>query len=154
MWDAELSAPAYPTRESFVRDCVPVLRRELELIRDAGADIAQIDDPHLCLFVDPGVRAGYDDADRAADFSVAMVNEVVDGIDGIPPPPCTCGRRAGARARGEEVFSGGYGPIVGQLNRLRVQHLDDGVHGTPGGWTWRCCASCARTWRSVSDVSA
>ena len=122
MWDAELSAPAYPTRAAFVRDCVPILRRELELIRDAGADIAQIDDPHLCLFVDPGVRAGYDDADRAADFSVDMVNEVVDGIDGIRTAVHLC-RRAGARARGEEVFSGGYGPIVGQLNRLRVQHL-------------------------------
>ncbi|MDE0026437.1 MAG: cobalamin-independent methionine synthase II family protein [Spirochaetaceae bacterium] len=122
MWDAGLSARAYPTRESFVRDCVPVLRRELELIRDAGADIAQIDDPHLCLFVDPVVRAGFDDADRAADFSVDMVNEVVDGIEGIHTAVHLC-RRAGARARGEEVFSGGYGPIVGQLNRLRVQHL-------------------------------
>ena len=51
-----------------------------------------------------------------------MVNEVVDGIEGIRTAVHLCGR-AGARARGEEAFSGGYGPIVGQLNRLRVQHL-------------------------------
>ena len=56
MWDPEKSAKAYPKRDDFVRDCVPILRRELELIREAGADIIQIDDPHLCLFVDPAVR--------------------------------------------------------------------------------------------------
>ena len=56
MWDPQKSAKAYPKRDDFVRDCVPILRRELELIREAGADIVQIDDPHLCLFVDPEVR--------------------------------------------------------------------------------------------------
>ena len=57
MWHPEKSAKAYPQRDDFVRDCVPILRREVELIREAGADIIQIDDPHLCLFVDPAVRA-------------------------------------------------------------------------------------------------
>src|SRR4051794_8644705 len=61
MWNADMSAKAYPKRDDFVRACVPILRRELELVRDAGADIAQIDDPHLCLFVDPTVRAQYSD---------------------------------------------------------------------------------------------
>ena len=32
-------------------------------------------------------------------------------------------RRAGARARGEARFQGGYEPILPQLNRLQVQHL-------------------------------
>ena len=57
MWDPVKSTKAYPIRNDFVRDCVPILRREIELIRDAGADIIQIDDPHLCLFVDPAVRS-------------------------------------------------------------------------------------------------
>jgi 5-methyltetrahydropteroyltriglutamate--homocysteine methyltransferase len=56
MWSKDKSGKAYPDRKEFVRACVPILRRELELVRDAGADIAQIDDPHLCLFVDPAVR--------------------------------------------------------------------------------------------------
>src|SRR5262252_1740953 len=38
LWSAEKSAKAYPKREDFVRACVPILRRELELVRDAGAD--------------------------------------------------------------------------------------------------------------------
>ncbi|MAG56106.1 MAG: hypothetical protein CMJ83_07435 [Planctomycetes bacterium] len=122
MWDQEASAKAYPTREQFVRDCVPILRREVELIRDAGADIVQIDDPHLCLFVDPDVRRTYDDAEAASDFAVDMVNEVTQGIDGVKLAVHLC-RRAGARVRGERRHGGGYGPIVQQLNRLQVNHL-------------------------------
>src|SRR5689334_6648439 len=122
MWSAEKSAKAYPKRDDFVRACVPVLRRELELVRDAGADIAQIDDPHLCLFVDPEVRAKYSDPDAAAAFAVDMVNEVVSGVKGIKLAVHLC-RRAGGRARGEACHCGGYGPIIKHLNRLQVHHL-------------------------------
>ncbi len=122
LWDPRRSSSAYPSRQDFVRDCVPVLRRELELVRDAGADIVQIDDPHLCLFVDPEIRARYEDADDAADFAVDMVNQLVDGVDGVRLALHLC-RRAGARMRGERRHGGGYEPIIDQLNRLRVHHL-------------------------------
>lgn len=122
MWNAEKSAKAYPKREDFVRACVPILRRELELIRDAGAAIAQIDDPHLCLFVDPEVRSKYSDPDSTAAFAADMVNEVVSGVKGIKTAVHLC-RRAGARVRGEHAHGGGYGPILPYLNRLKVQHL-------------------------------
>ncbi len=122
MWDPELSSRAYPRREDFVRACVPILRKELELVRDAGADIAQIDDPHLCLFVDPEVRSRHDDPDAASQFAADVVNEVVDGIEGIHLAVHLC-RRAGARVRGEAQFKGGYDPIINQLNSLRVHHL-------------------------------
>ena len=79
MWDAEQSRRAYPTRNEFVEACVPILRRELALLCEAGADIVQIDDPHLCLLVDDEVRAGYDDPEAEADFAVAMTNEVGGG---------------------------------------------------------------------------
>jgi 5-methyltetrahydropteroyltriglutamate--homocysteine methyltransferase len=122
MWSAEKSSAAYPTRDSFVADCVPILRREVELLREEGVAVVQIDDPYLCLFVDPEVRANYDDADRAADFSVDMVNQVVEGFDDIKIAVHLC-RRAGSRARGEAAHAGGYTPILGQLNRLKVNHL-------------------------------
>lgn len=122
MWQEGKSARAYPRREDFVRACVPILRRELELVRDAGADIAQIDDPHLCLFVDPDVRAQYPDPDAAAAFAVDMVNEVVEGVRGLKLAVHLC-RRAGGRARGEACHAGGYGPIIPHLNRLKVHHL-------------------------------
>lgn len=122
MWSSNRSAKAYPQRDDFVRACVPILRRELELVRDAGADIAQIDDPHLCLFVDPQVRQQYADPDQAAAFAVDMINEVVGGVSGIKLAVHLC-RRAGARARGEHSHEGGYGPIIEHLNRLQVHHL-------------------------------
>src|SRR5256714_3452637 len=118
MWSADKSGKAYPKRDDFVRACVPILRRELELVRDAGADTAQIDDPHLCLFVDPAVRAQYKDPDAAAAFAVDRVNELVDGIHGIKLAVHLC-RRAGARSRGEQSHAGGYGPIINHLNRLK-----------------------------------
>jgi 5-methyltetrahydropteroyltriglutamate--homocysteine methyltransferase len=122
LWDADQSARAYPRREDFVRDCVPILREELRLLVREGVSVVQIDDPHLCLFVDPVVRAGYDDPDQAAAFAVDMTNQVVDGIEGVKLAVHLC-RRAGARARGEARFRGGYGPILPHLNRLRVHHL-------------------------------
>jgi 5-methyltetrahydropteroyltriglutamate--homocysteine methyltransferase len=122
MWDPAKSAKAYPKREDFVRDCVPILRREVELLKDEGVAIIQVDDPHLCLFVDPAVRRQYDDADRAADFAVDMDNQVVAGIKGVELAVHLC-RRAGARARGEAEHSGGYDPILKQLGRLKVGHI-------------------------------
>jgi 5-methyltetrahydropteroyltriglutamate--homocysteine methyltransferase len=122
MWDPVKSAKAYPKREGFVRDCVSIIRREVELLRDEGVWIVQVDDPHLCLFVDPDVRKQYDDAERASDFAVDMDNQVVDGIRGVKLAVHLC-RRAGARARGEADHRGGYDPILTQLGRLKVDHI-------------------------------
>jgi 5-methyltetrahydropteroyltriglutamate--homocysteine methyltransferase len=122
MWDPVKSKKAYPTREEFVRACVPILRREVELLKAEGVSIIQVDDPHLCLFVDPDVRKQYDDAERAADFAVDMDNQVVAGITGVKLAVHLC-RRAGARARGEADHRGGYDPILKQLGRLQVGHI-------------------------------
>ena len=122
MWDAEKSSRAYPNREDFVRDCVPILRHEVELLRDEGVSIIQIDDPHLCLFVDEKVRATYDDADRAADFAVDMNNQLVEGFDDVKMAVHLC-RRAGAVPRGEAEHRGSFEPILSQLGRLNVDHI-------------------------------
>ena len=122
MWDPRASSHAYPTREAFVQDCVPILRREIELLRDEGVSIVQVDDPHLCLFVDPQVRASYDDPNRAADFAVDMDNQVVAGFTDVRLAVHLC-RRAGARARGEAQHQGRYEPIMTQLRRLDVGHI-------------------------------
>ena len=122
LWHPVRSRKAYPDRNDFVRDCVEPLRREIALIRDIGIDIVQIDDPHLCLFVDPDVRKAYPDPDAAANFAADMINALVDGFTGIKFAVHLC-RRAGARVRGEKHHAGTYGPILSQLNRLNVQHL-------------------------------
>lgn len=122
MWDAEASSKAYPTREEFVADCVPILRREIEALRDEGVTIIQVDDPHLCLFVDEKIRSGYDNPDQAADFAVEMNNQVVAGFDDVQLAVHLC-RRAGARARGEAQHQGSFEPIMQQLKRLDVGHI-------------------------------
>ncbi len=122
LWDRDRSSKAYPDRDDFVRDCVVPLRAEIALLQEIGVEIVQIDDPHLCLFVDPDVRRKYDNPDRAADFAVDMINETVRGFQDIKFAVHLC-RRAGARVRGEKHHAGTYGPILDQLNRLNVQHL-------------------------------
>ncbi len=130
MWDPVRSASAYPKRRDFVEACVPILRREAELLAAEGVDVIQIDDPHLCLLVDADVRAGYEGvsaeepggADSEADFSVEMDNAVVEGIEGTRLAVHLC-RRAGARVRGDACYSGDFSPIIDQLNRLLVHHL-------------------------------
>ena len=122
MWHQDKSSKPYPTRQEFIRDCVSILRQELQMLRNVDVDIVQIDDPHLCLFVDPEVRSRYDDPARESDFAVDMVNELVDGFDDLHLAVHLC-RRAGARVRGERTHSGSYAPIIRQLNRLNVRHL-------------------------------
>lgn len=122
MWDKEKSSKAYPTRDEFVQACVPVLKREMELLSRAGADIIQVDDPHLCLFVDPHVRSQYDNPAAAADFAVDMTNAVIAGAGNAKVAVHLC-RRAGARVRGEAEHTGGFESIVKHLNRLTAHHL-------------------------------
>ncbi|MBI2192843.1 MAG: cobalamin-independent methionine synthase II family protein [Planctomycetes bacterium] len=118
MWDPAASASAYPTREAFMGDLVAVLREELRAVRDAGADVAQIDDPHLCLFVDPAVRAQYANPDREADLCVRLINGVLDGVTGIQTAVHLCRRN---KARAGWVGQGGYEPIIPQLRQLQVR---------------------------------
>ena len=105
----------------------PILQREAELVVEAGADIVQVDDPHLCLLVDPEVRAHYDEDDWGADeeaaFSVDMDNEVLVGIAGEAVRAVHLCRRAGARVRGEAYHSGDYAAIVPALEQLDTDHL-------------------------------
>lgn len=122
MWDPDRSSKAYPSRDDFVRACVPILRLELDRLQQAGATIVQIDDPHLCLFVDEDVRGQHDDPDAAATFAVTMTNELVGDMPGLKLAVHLC-RRAGARVRGEAQFRGSFQPILKQLNSLKVHHL-------------------------------
>jgi 5-methyltetrahydropteroyltriglutamate--homocysteine methyltransferase len=117
MWDAEKSKKAYPTRTSFMEALAPVLHEELIAIRDAGVDVIQFDDPHLCLFVDEKVRAQFDDPDREADYCVGLLNDIVAGVEGVTLAIHLCRRN---KARAGWVGEGGYGPIIEALKRLNV----------------------------------
>jgi len=117
MWDADRSSAAYPKREDFMQALVPVLRGELEALIEAGANVVQFDDPHLCLFVDEQVRAGFEDPEREIALCVDLLNQILEGMDGVSRGIHLCRRNKG---RDGWVGEGGYGPILPALKKLKV----------------------------------
>lgn len=118
MWDPEHSSSAYATREAFMWALVPVLRGELQAVRAAGLQRVQLDDPHLCLFVDERVRQQYPDPVRELDQCVELLNAVLDGFEDLTTAIHLCRRN---KARQGWVGEGGYEPILDHLSRLKVK---------------------------------
>jgi len=117
MWDEQRSKHAYPSREAFMRALVPVLRGEVLALSEAGADVVQIDDPHLCLFVDERVRKQYADAEAEVALSVELTNAVLGGLKGVTRAIHLCRRNKG---RAGWIGEGGYERILEPLKRLEV----------------------------------
>ncbi len=120
MWDPQRSRDAYPKREDFTEALIPVLRNELIAVRNAGATVAQFDDPHLCLFVDEGIRRRYDDPQGEMEYCVDMLNRIVEGVERIKISVHLCRRNKG---RSGWVGEGGYEPILPYLKKLKVDQL-------------------------------
>jgi len=120
MWDEKLSKSAYSTREAFADALVPILRNEILALRDAGVHTVQLDDPHLCLFVDPAVRAGFADPDKEAHHCVDLINRVVDGVTGVTTAVHLCRRNKGRKGW---LAEGSYEAIMEPLGRLKVDQL-------------------------------
>ena len=120
MWEPDVSAAAYPTRESFCEALVPFLREELLAIRDAGVDVIQLDEPHLCVLVDPEVRAGFEDPEAEMRRAVDWINEIVEGVEGVQLAVHLCRRNWGRRGWGA---AGGYEAILEHVLRLDVDQL-------------------------------
>ena len=120
MWHPEASAKAYPTRRDFVRATVPILRAELEAVRDTGVDVIQIDEPHLSGFCDPVERKKFDDPDTDLDFLVECLNDMVQGVEGATIALHICRFNRGRLGTTNE---GGYEPIVPALRKLKVDEF-------------------------------
>jgi 5-methyltetrahydropteroyltriglutamate--homocysteine methyltransferase len=120
MWVPEHSQGAYPTREAFCEALVPVLRQELLAIRDTGVDIIQLDEPHLCVLVDPEVRAKFKDPEGEMTRAVDMINRIVAGVKGVTLAVHLCRRNWGRRGWGA---AGGYEAIWHHVRRLKVDLL-------------------------------
>ena len=118
MWHPEHSRKAYPEREAFMAACVPVLRQEIEAVRDAGANTVQLDEPWLSTLVDPEFREqeGITDVQYEMDLCVDLVNQTVDGIEGIDITMHLCHAHFD-RQHGSE---GPYDLIMPALAKVRV----------------------------------
>jgi 5-methyltetrahydropteroyltriglutamate--homocysteine methyltransferase len=121
MWHPDHSRAAYPTREQLMADCVPILRREIEDCRAAGADTVQLDEPWLALLVDPRFRAeeGIADPRYEMDLCADLVNQTLDGIGGIATSLHLCHAHFARQHKTE----GPYDLIMPALARMRVQTI-------------------------------
>ena len=120
MWDETASKNVYPTREDFARAIVPILRAQVAALRDAGVHTVQIDDPHLCLFVDPEVRKTFADADREAMHCASLINQVFTGMTGVVRAVHLCRRNKGRQGW---IGEGSYDRIMDPLRALEVDQL-------------------------------
>jgi 5-methyltetrahydropteroyltriglutamate--homocysteine methyltransferase len=120
MWDEARSKKAYATRQEFARALVPILRDEILALKEAGVHTVQIDDPHLCLFVDDHVRAQYQDADAEAMHCVELINACFEGVEGVTTAVHLCRRNKGRKGW---VGEGSYEKILGPLRALEVKQL-------------------------------
>jgi 5-methyltetrahydropteroyltriglutamate--homocysteine methyltransferase len=118
MWHPEHSRTAYPTRQKLMSDCVPILRREIELVRHAGADAIQLDEPWLSTMVDPRFREKEHilDVHYEMDLCVDLINQTVDGIEGIETGMHLCHAHYDRR----HATEGPYDLIMPALAKVRV----------------------------------
>ena len=120
MWDEGVSRDVYPTREAFADAIVPILRAQVLALAEAGVHTVQLDDPHLCLFVDPEIRKGFANADAEAMHCVSLINRVFAGVTGVKKAVHLCRRNKGRKGW---LGEGSYDAIMPALRALDVDQL-------------------------------
>lgn len=98
MWSEEKSKRAYKSREEFMRALVPFLRSEIIALSKTPVSVVQIDDPNLCLFVDPEYRAKFKDPAKECGLAVELINSTIEDIKGVEIAIHLC-RSSGTRNR-------------------------------------------------------
>jgi 5-methyltetrahydropteroyltriglutamate--homocysteine methyltransferase len=101
-----------------MRDCVGVLRREIEAVRAAGATTVQLDEPWLATLVDARFRAeeGIEDVRYEMDLCADLLNETLDGLTGIETSVHLCHAHFARQHKTE----GSYDLIMPALARVRT----------------------------------
>jgi 5-methyltetrahydropteroyltriglutamate--homocysteine methyltransferase len=120
MWDEGVSREIYPTREKFADAIIPILRAQVLALAEVGVHTVQLDDPHLCLFVDPEVRKKFPDADAEAMHCVSLINRVFEGVKNVNKAVHLCRRNKGRKGW---IGEGSYDAIMPALKALDVNQL-------------------------------
>jgi 5-methyltetrahydropteroyltriglutamate--homocysteine methyltransferase len=109
---------------------VRILRRECQALKQAGVDFIQLDEPSISqvvygdeaeqTFMCAALGSRVDPTNEL-EFAVRLVNETVEGIDGVKFGVHVC---RGNWSRKEDVLlSGNYGPLLPSLMRMNVDQL-------------------------------
>ena len=120
LWDPDYSTKAYPTREKFIDDLVPILNYELQQLVKSGIDIIQIDEPDMAVLLDPAKEPIYGDREYDLKLGSTKINEMIHGIDGARTAMHMC--RWNSLNRGWH-WEGGYEPIIETLKSINVNQF-------------------------------
>jgi 5-methyltetrahydropteroyltriglutamate--homocysteine methyltransferase len=129
-WYEALSGGVYPTQEDLAVDVVEILRREIVALRDLGVEFIQLDEPTLTqvvygeesseTFMCAALGSRRDPKDEM-DFALRLVNETLDGIDGVRIGVHVC--RGNWSRREDVLLVGNYGPLLPHLMDMHVDQL-------------------------------
>ena len=129
-WFEGLSDTAYPDQEDLSRDVIGILREEVLRLKERGVDFIQFDEPTLSqvvygdesaeTFMCAAMATRKDPRDEL-ESAVRMMNETVDGIDGVRFGVHVC---RGNWSRKENVLlKGNYGPLLPYLMAMNIDQL-------------------------------
>ena len=129
-WFEGLSDKAYPTPDDLAKDVVEILREEIIALRDAGCDFVQLDEPTLSqvvfgeetteTFMCAALPNRRDPTDEL-EMAVRLMNETLDGIDGIKTGVHVC--RGNWSKKEEVLLQGNYGPMLPYLTQMNIDRL-------------------------------
>ena len=129
-WFEGLSDKAYPTPDDLARDVVGILREEIIALRDHGCDFVQLDEPTLSqvvfgeetteTFMCAALPNRRDPTDEL-EMAVRLMNETLDGIDGIKTGVHIC--RGNWSKKEEVLLTGNYGPMLPYLVQMNIDQL-------------------------------
>jgi 5-methyltetrahydropteroyltriglutamate--homocysteine methyltransferase len=117
LWEQGVSSKAYPSRDGFIEEVAAILREELLALQETGVAVVQVDEPHMCVLVDPSYRDSFEDAQFEMDLSADMINGMLTSIDKVQTALHLCRRNYGRRGWGAE---GGYEPIIETMKKIQV----------------------------------
>ncbi len=131
MWVKRLSYDTYPNKESLGADVAAMLRDELISLRDAGCFFVQFDEPVLSEVAFAGPHATHTfmcaalsekaSPEQELDFAVELINQVVQGIDGIKTGLHVC---RGNWSRDDSVLlAGAYDPLIPYFSKMNVNQF-------------------------------
>ncbi len=129
-WFDELSDKAYPTQDDLAKDIVKILRDEVIALKKRGVDFIQFDEPTLSQVVFGeessetfmcAAMASRKDPTEELELAVRLMNETVDGIDGVRLGVHVC--RGNWSRREDVLLAGNYGPMLPYLTQMNVDQL-------------------------------
>ena len=129
-WFEGLSDKAYPSPDDLAKDVVEILREEIIALRDQGCDFVQLDEPTLSqvvfgeetteTFMCAALPNRRDPTDEL-EMAVRLMNETLDGIDGIKTGVHIC--RGNWSKKEEVLLTGNYGPMLPYLVQMNIDQL-------------------------------